>query len=192
MENNKSVWDDIKKVWGRIAGVIAAVGILATFLVKIFNTPADLTYIIFAGLGVVLLIVSFYVDKQSAYNHNEIVEYEKKARQDFIEVMKKAEQQTYDLKKDSDDKIANINENVSKLLTISEETRKDTLRIQLLMILSHQPDNIDTILKLAETYFVELHGDWYMTNEFTRWAKAHDVTVPQSIYNIIMEEKQRE
>ena len=51
MNKPKSVWNDITKIWGRIAGVIAAVGVAATAIVKIFNTPPELTYIIFAALG---------------------------------------------------------------------------------------------------------------------------------------------
>jgi hypothetical protein len=53
------------------------------------------------------------------------------------------------------------------------------------MILEQQPGNIDTILKLAEEYFVKLGGDWYMTSEFNKWAKAHEIIVPTSIYKAI-------
>ena len=47
-DKTKSVWSDISKVWGRIAGVIAAVGVSATFIVKVFNTSPELTYSLFA------------------------------------------------------------------------------------------------------------------------------------------------
>lgn len=184
-EVTKSVWDDIKRVWGRIASVVAAVGIIATFIVKVFNTSPELTYSVFAGLGIVLLIISFYVDRQAFYNHQEILKYEHKAREDFIKLIREAEQKTYDLKKDSNTKIDNLTTNVNKILNISEETRRDTLRIQLLMILEQHPDNVDTILKLAETYFVELHGDWYMSSEFNKWAKAHNIIVPSHIFQAI-------
>ena len=184
-EETKSVWDDIKKVWGRIAGVIAAVGVIATFITKVFNTSPELTYSLFAALGFVLLAISFYVDKQSAYNHQEIINYEAKARADFIEVMQKARQQTLDMKEDSNKKIDSLTANVDKLLKVTAETRQDTARIQLIMVMEHQPDNIDTILKLAELYFVKLHGNWYMTNLFTKWAKEHNVMIPTNIFNAI-------
>ena len=161
MEKTKSVWDDITKVWGRIAAVLAAVGIIATFITKVFNTSPELTYSIFAGLGVTLLLISFYVDKQAEYTHNELVAHIK-------------------------DSINTRNEITSSLKDLKEitlDTRKDTIRIQLLMVMKDQPENIDTILKLAETYFVKLEGDWYMTSEFTKWANAHDVIVPMNISN---------
>jgi len=189
MDNNAnktpSVWSDIVKIWGRIAGVIAAVGILATFITKVFNTSPELTYSLFAALGIVLLIISFYVDKQTEYTHQEILRYEGKARKDFTEAMKNQKEIQMEYKKDTDERINMFIKSVDKLIETTAETRKDTLRIQLLMIMSHQPENIDTILKLAETYFVDLHGDWYMTSEFNKWAKAHDVEVPSHIYTAI-------
>jgi hypothetical protein len=183
----KSVWNDITKVWARIASVVAAVGISATFVVKIFNTSPELTYSIFAGIGVGLLILSFYVDKQTEYTHQEIIYYEQKARQDFTEVMKMAREQTLELKADSDRRIASFREAVDEIIDTTKETRRDTLRIQLLMILTQQPENVDTILKLAEEYFVKLGGDWYMTSEFNKWAKKHDIIIPTSIYQAIDE-----
>lgn len=88
-------------------------------------------------------------------------------------------------RQDTERRIQHFTDAVDTLINTTNETRKDTLRIQLLMILEHQPDNIDTILKLAESYFVELHGDWYMTSEFNKWAKAHDIEVPNHIYKAI-------
>ena len=177
----KSVWNDISKTWGRIAGVIAAVGVAATFVTKVLHTSPEMTYSIFAALGILLLVISFYVDKQTLYLHEEILHYEGKARKDFTEAIHKDRELMMDIKKDTNDKIKQINDNVDKLLTLSKETRKDTVRIQLLMLISHQPQNVDTILKLAEMYFVKLKGDWYMTNEFGKWAKEHNVTVPANI-----------
>lgn len=181
-EKPKNVWNDISRVWGRIAAVIAAVGIIATFITKVFNTSPELTYSLFAALGIVLLLVSFYVDKQAEYTHQEILMYESKARKDFTEAMHNQRKMQMEYKQDTDNRLSMFVDSVEKLMRTTEETRKDTLRIQLLMIMSQNPDNIDTILKLAETYFVDLQGDWYMTSEFNKWAKAHDVVVPAHIY----------
>lgn len=184
---NKSTWDDISKVWKRIAAVLAAAGVISTFIIQMFHTPPELTYSVFASLGVVLLIISFYVDRQTSYTHAEILRYEQKARDDFKELMNKAKEQTLLMKDDSNAKIESLTASMNKVLKISEETRMDTLRIQLLMIMERKPDNIDTILKLAETYFVHLHGDWYMTSEFSKWAKKHDIDIPPSIYTAMEE-----
>ena len=182
MENNKSVWDDIKKVWGRIAAVIVAVGTIATVVTQVFHTPPEFTYTVFICIGLVLLIVSFYVDKQTQYTNERINLVEHRAREDFTKAMQEQKKMQEEYKQDSDNRIESFKDDVKELIETTKETRRDTLRIQLLMILTHQPENVDTILKLAETYFVNLHGDWYMTSEFNKWAKAHDVIVPNNIY----------
>lgn len=181
----KSAWGDISKVWSRIAAVIAAIGIIATFIIKIFHTNPELTYSVFAGLGMVILIISFYVDKQTEYTYQTMKEYEQKAREDFTKIMQIAKQQTLDMKADSNAKINELTDNIKEVLELSKDTRRDTVRIQLIMMLKHQPENIDTILKLAELYFVTLQGDWYMTSEFTNWAKNHNVIIPSHIYKAI-------
>ena len=130
-----------------------------------------------------LLIISFYVDKQSAYLHDEIIAYEQQARKDFIKAIHEDRDQMTQIKEDSNNKITQLNSNIDKILEISNETRKDTVRIQLLMVLSHQPENIDTIFRLAEKYFVQLEGDWYMTNEFVKWAKDRNIIIPPNIFN---------
>ena len=131
------------------------------------------------------MIISFYVDKQAEYTHQEIVKYEHKAREDFTKALDETKHMVQQNREDTERRIDLFREDVKILLDNTKETRKDTLRIQLLMILEQQPENIDTILKLAETYFVELHGDWYMTSEFNKWAKAHNIVVPQYIYEAI-------
>ena len=184
-QQTKSVWTDIAKIWGRIAGVIAAVGILATFITKIFKTSPELTYILCSGLGAIILIISFYVDKQTQYLHEEIIRYEQQARKDFTEAMHKTRDEMMKMKQDTKDRIDQLNTNIDEILELSKETRKDNIRIQLLMIMEHQPENVDTILKIAEKYFIKLKGDWYMTNEFSKWAKEHNVTIPAHLYDVI-------
>lgn len=56
--------------------------------------------------------------------------------------------------------------------------RKDTLRVQLLEYIYNEPMAVDTILKLAYTYFVEYDGDWIMTDKFKDWAEEYNVRVP--------------
>lgn len=186
-EKTKSVWNDITKVWARIAGVIAAIGLLATAIVKIFNTSPEITYLVSVAIGLVLLIISFYVDRQAKYTHEEIVNHDKKIRDDFMEILNNQKTMSDKYRQETGEKIQTLIDSLETLVKTSQETRKDTVRIQLLMVIESQPENVDTIMKLAETYFVELKGDWYMTSEFSKWAKAHDIAVPANIYNAIDE-----
>lgn len=62
------------------------------------------------------------------------------------------------------------------------EIRLDTTRTQMIMLMEHQPQNHDTILKIAERYFCVLKGDWYCTSLFKEWAKKEKIEIPNTIY----------
>lgn len=172
--NSKSTWDDISRIWKRIAAVIAAIGVISTFIINVFKAPTDKVLIITTGTGLILLLISFYVDKQTQY-----------IREEISQVKKSSDENLANHVKDSNQIISGFTDTLAEIKRTGEDTRKDTLRIQLLMILKDQPENKDTILKLAETYFVKLKGDWYMTNEFNQWAKSHNVIVPVEIFTAI-------
>lgn len=53
------------------------------------------------------------------------------------------------------------------------EQQLSTTRMELMMLLEHDPDNIVEIEMLAKKYFIDLQGDFYMTNLYSSWAKAH-------------------
>lgn len=53
----------------------------------------------------------------------------------------------------------------------------DTVRAQLLTLMSEYPEDESEILKVAEHYFKDLDGDWYMTSLFTKWAEARGIDV---------------
>lgn len=69
------------------------------------------------------------------------------------------------------------------------QIRLDTTRLQLSALIYREPDNIDSILKVAEFYFCELGGNWWMASEFKHWARQHDVDVPENIWNRLRKEK---
>lgn len=69
-------------------------------------------------------------------------------------------------------------------ITRNSGTKKDiqelkiaTSRSQLTQLIKIDPKNENTILKEAEYYFIELKGDGYMANMFSRWAEANKVDI---------------
>lgn len=46
-------------------------------------------------------------------------------------------------------------------------------RVELMVLMDHDPDNIVAIEKMARYYFQELNGDLYMTQRYSDWAKTH-------------------
>lgn len=72
--------------------------------------------------------------------------------------------------------IENNQEEMKKWMRRSE---KDAVRTQLLLLLSDFPEEVSEIMQLAQHYFVDIKGDWYMTSVFNRWLVAHDIAKPE-------------
>lgn len=84
-----------------------------------------------------------------------------------------------------------IDEMSSKITTMEEilnRTKMDTTRLQLMMLINHQPEQHSTILEVADLYFVYYHGDWIMTDLFIKWAEEQGVRVPMDILARIQSE----
>lgn len=160
-----SVLDNVKGIKAWVMGAIAFDAAVTTLLVNVFNVDAVKTTVATTATTIVALVIIWLIYKSEETAHKEL--------QEHIEQSNILQEQ---LKECMVDNKAEM-----------REIRKDTLRIQLTSYIKDQPENIDTILKLAETYFVQLKGDWYMTSEFNKWAKAHDIEVPPIISNAILE-----
>ena len=50
-----------------------------------------------------------------------------------------------------------------------DRLEKDGLRTQLLLMILLKPNEKKEILTLAQHYFVDLNGNWYMTDIFDKW-----------------------
>lgn len=58
------------------------------------------------------------------------------------------------------------------------ESRLSRTRLELTTLISHNPTNIIEIEKVARYYFVDLGGDWYMSQIYSDWAREYggDIT----------------
>ena len=73
------------------------------------------------------------------------------------------------------DKRKNITDKITDQLSRQE---KDILRTQLLVLIALRPKEQQEILMVAEHYFGDLKGDWYMTSLFNRWLLDSDIANP--------------
>lgn len=62
-----------------------------------------------------------------------------------------------------------------KLLTLE----KDVLRTQLLLLILLKDGETQEILTIAEHYFGELKGNWYMTSIFNKWLMDKKIAEPE-------------
>lgn len=62
-----------------------------------------------------------------------------------------------------------------KLLTLE----KDVLRTQMLLMIMMLPKEKKEIMTLAQHYFVDLDGNWYMTDIFNNWLESEGHSKPE-------------
>lgn len=58
------------------------------------------------------------------------------------------------------------------------KSEKDSLRTQLLIMLSDYPDEVQEIMTIAQHYFGDLKGDWYATSLFNKWITNNTIAEP--------------
>lgn len=56
---------------------------------------------------------------------------------------------------------------------------KDGLRTQLLLMILLKPQEKKEILTLAQHYFIDLKGNWYMTDVFDKWCEEECGSRPE-------------
>lgn len=142
-------WKKIDSSWKRILSVVALVTTLSTITVTITGWEIPKVTACYVLAGLVILFAGWMLD-------------------DHVKEFEKTNEKNETRFNHFEEVLHEIREHIL-------ETHKDTVRIQLQQQIQHKSDNIDTILKLAEKYFCELKGDWFMTNEFVNWAEAHGI-----------------
>lgn len=68
-----------------------------------------------------------------------------------------------------------LDNRIDTLESTVNDIRLDTVRLQLDGLMAHDSNNIESILSVARVYFIDMQGDWYMTEKFKRWGREHDV-----------------
>ena len=66
--------------------------------------------------------------------------------------------------------------NIKGKLTMLE---KDGLRTQMLLMILLRPKEKKEILTLSQHYFVDLEGNWYMTDVFNMWLEEEGHSKPE-------------
>lgn len=83
-------------------------------------------------------------------------------------------------KNDDKEKRIEALENCIALLQASlGKSERDNCRIQMLIMMTHYPHETSQIMKLAQHYFGDLHGDWYMTGVFNKWLVDNNIGKPE-------------
>lgn len=159
------VLEDISKDKGRILGIIAFSTGVGAFLVQVLNWNLVETTMGAFMVALLVIYISFLISRS-----------ERRQRKTHDAVAQELKQ---------------IKSYVSELKNLTIDNKLDNLRIQLTLKTTYQPENHDTILKIAQKYFVEMGGDWVATDEFIAWANAEGkagrpVHIPDVLFQAII------
>lgn len=69
--------------------------------------------------------------------------------------------------------LKSTNDKLDSMTSQLDQLQVDATRTQLITLMSNYPDNKSEILKVADKYFNEYNGDWYVTGLFEQWAEDH-------------------
>lgn len=76
-----------------------------------------------------------------------------------------------------DSKLGTIINQIETLDAKSDEADRklelSNTRLELMQLIEHNPTNVIEIEKVARYYFIDLGGDWYMSNIYSEWAKEY-------------------
>ena len=66
-----------------------------------------------------------------------------------------------------------------KIMKAQKKQEGDIIRVELKLMISNFPEKEEDILRLAEHYFKDLHGNWVMATTFKQWLDERGLELPQ-------------
>lgn len=76
-------------------------------------------------------------------------------------------------------KVDTIVEDQTKMMKAQKKQEGDIIRVELKLMISSFPEKEEDILRLAEHYFKDLHGNWVMATTFKQWLDDRGLEIPQ-------------
>lgn len=67
----------------------------------------------------------------------------------------------------------------TEMLHRQKKQEGDIIRVELKLMISSFPEKEEDILRLAEHYFKDLHGNWVMATTFKQWLDDRGLEIPQ-------------
>jgi len=78
---------------------------------------------------------------------------------------------------------------MARILKQLDKNERDNIRTQMLLLMSDYPEERAELFRLAEYYFKDLHGNWYMTMLFKSYLKENNLPTPEWVPSGNMEER---
>ena len=75
-------------------------------------------------------------------------------------------------------KFEEVNKSIEEVKKELASMKRDEIRLQLMVLMSDYPNKKEEIMLVAERYFSELGGDWYLTDIFKSWLDENGIEEP--------------
>ena len=75
-------------------------------------------------------------------------------------------------------KFEEVNKSIEEVKKELASMKRDEIRLQLMVLMSDYPNKKEEIMLVAERYFSELDGDWYLTDIFKSWLDENGIEEP--------------
>lgn len=75
-------------------------------------------------------------------------------------------------------KVDKLGTDITEITKAQKKAEGDIIRVELKLMISDFPDEESDILRLAEHYFKDLHGNWVMATTFNAWLKSRGLPSP--------------
>lgn len=152
MDKKQTIFDDLKECKGYILGVVGFATTVSVFMVQVFHFQLEPTLIGVCSVALCMLLIGFFINRSEKREQLALERH----------------------KQESSERTKYLQDSLDEIKKLTLETRLDSIRTLLTMYINTQPENHDTILKIAQRYFVEYGGDWVMTDEFLKWAEREN------------------
>lgn len=76
-------------------------------------------------------------------------------------------------------KVDTLVEDQAKVMKAQKKQEGDIIRVELKLMISSFPEKEEDILRLAQHYFCDLHGNWVMATTFKQWLDERGIEIPQ-------------
>lgn len=75
-------------------------------------------------------------------------------------------------------KVGEVIADQKKIMDAQKKHEGDIVRVELKMMIADFPDDESDILRLAEHYFKDLHGNWVASALFKKWLSERHLELP--------------
>lgn len=84
-----------------------------------------------------------------------------------------------------------IKRHIAEIDKALDKAERDSIRIQMLLLMSDYPFERQELMTLAQRYFVTKKGDWYMTSLFNNYIKRNAIIPPPWFERVIQSEDKK-